>query len=104
MLTKIEVWTIYKEVATYYAAGLNPPDDVTIIMPDDNHGQIQRLPSGNESAREGGVGVYFHFEYFGSPRSYKWSNSNNLAKVLKELLQAFWRDANRIWVINVGDI
>ena len=73
-----EVWTIYKEVATYYAAGLNPPDDVTIIMPDDNQGQVQRLPTGNESAREGGIGVYFHFEYFGSPRSYKWSNSNNL--------------------------
>lgn len=48
--------------------------------------------------------MYFHFEYFGSPRSYKWSNTNNLAKVLKELLQAYWRDANRIWVINVGDI
>jgi hypothetical protein len=73
-----EVWTIYKEVATYYAAGLNPPDDVTIIMPDDNQGQVQRLPTGNESSRDGGVGVYFHFEYFGSPRSYKWSNSNNL--------------------------
>lgn len=99
-----QVWTIYKEVATYYAAGLTPPDDVTIIMPDDNQGQVQRLPTGNESAREGGVGVYFHFEYFGSPRSYKWSNSNNLPKVLKELLQAYWRDANRIWVINVGDI
>jgi hypothetical protein len=99
-----QVWTIYKEVATYFADGLNPPDDVTIIMPDDNQGQVQRLPTRNESAREGGVGVYFHFEYFGSPRSYKWSNSNNLAKVLKELLQAYWRDANRIWVINVGDI
>ncbi|KAF2873902.1 hypothetical protein BDV95DRAFT_593196 [Massariosphaeria phaeospora] len=99
-----QVWTIYKEVATYYAAGLNPPDDVTIIMPDDNQGQVQRLPTGNESAREGGVGVYFHFEYFGSPRSYKWSNSNNLPKVLKELSHAYWREADRIWVINVGDI
>ncbi|KAF1912642.1 hypothetical protein BDU57DRAFT_583107 [Ampelomyces quisqualis] len=99
-----QVWTIYKEVATYYADGLSPPEDVTIIMPDDNHGQVQRLPTGNESSREGGVGLYFHFEYFGSPRSYKWSNTNNLPKVLKELLQAYWRDANRIWVINVGDI
>ncbi|KAF2796768.1 glycoside hydrolase family 115 protein [Melanomma pulvis-pyrius CBS 109.77] len=99
-----QVWTIYKEVATYYAAGLNPPDEVTIIMPDDNHGQVQRLPTGNESEREGGVGVYFHFEYFGSPKSYKWSNSNNLPKVLKELTHAFLRNANRIWVINVGDI
>lgn len=98
------MWTIYKEVATYYAAGLNPPEDVTIIMPDDNQGQIQRLPTGDEAKREGGVGVYFHFEYFGSPRSYKWSNTNNLPKVLKELLHAYQRDANRIWIFNVGDI
>ncbi|KAI4636186.1 hypothetical protein J4E83_001140 [Alternaria metachromatica] len=95
-----QAWTIYKEVATYYAAGLNPPDDVTIIMPDDNHGQILRLPTGNETAREGGAGVYFHFEYFGRPRSYKWSNTNSLVK----LLQAYWRDANQVWVINVGDV
>jgi hypothetical protein len=74
----IEVWTIYKEVATYYAAGLDPPHDVTIVVPDDNHGQIQRLPTGNETTREGGFGVYFHMEYVGRPRSYKWSNTNNL--------------------------
>jgi hypothetical protein len=53
-------------------------NQVTIIMPDDNHGQILRLPTGNETAREGGAGIYFHFEYFGRPRSYKWSNTNNL--------------------------
>ena len=41
---------------------------VTIIMPDDNHGQILRLPTGNETAREGGAGIYFHFEYFGRQR------------------------------------
>ncbi|KAL1799266.1 hypothetical protein ACET3X_003303 [Alternaria dauci] len=99
-----QAWTIYKEVATYYAAGLSPPDDVTIIMPDDNHGQILRLPTGNETAREGGAGVYFHFEYFGRPRSYKWSNTNSLPKVLKELLQAYWREASEVWVFNVGDI
>ncbi|KAF2001565.1 glycoside hydrolase family 115 protein [Amniculicola lignicola CBS 123094] len=99
-----QVWTIYKEVATYYAAGLNPPEDVTIVMPDDNQGQIQRLPIGNESEREGGVGVYFHLEYVGSPRSYKWSNTNNIPKILKELSHAYMRNANRIWIINVGDI
>jgi len=50
-------------------------------MPDDNHGQILRLPTGNETAREGGAGVYFHFEYFGRPRSYKWSNTNSLVSM-----------------------
>lgn len=48
---------MYKEVQTYYAAGLNPPDDVTLIFPDDNAGNVQRLPTGNESERKGGIGV-----------------------------------------------
>ena len=56
-----QVWAIYKEVATYYAAGLNPPDDVTLLLPDDNYGNIQRLPSGDELERPGGSGVSHYF-------------------------------------------
>ncbi|KAI1176107.1 hypothetical protein F4777DRAFT_286918 [Nemania sp. FL0916] len=99
-----QVWTIYKEVATYYAAGLVPPDDVTLMFTDDNWGNIQRLPLDNETARSGGVGMYFHLEYVGVPKSYKWQNTNNLPKVYKELYQAYERGADRIWVINVADI
>ncbi|KAH7114256.1 hypothetical protein B0J11DRAFT_594766 [Dendryphion nanum] len=99
-----QVWTLYKEVQTYYAAGLDPPDDVTLIFPDDNAGNVQRLPTANESSRSGGIGLYYHFEYVGSPTSYKWQNHNNLAKVYKELIQAKWRGADRIWIMNVGDI
>lgn len=98
-----QVWTIYKEVATYYAAGLTPPDDVTLMFTDDNWGNIQRLPTGDEAGRSGGFGVYFHLEYVGLPRSYKWHNANSLVKVLKELSHAYMRGADRIWVVNVGD-
>lgn len=52
-----EVWTIYKEVATYYAGGLNPPEDVTLMFTDDNWGNIMRLPNAEEAARPGGIGV-----------------------------------------------
>lgn len=52
-----EVWAMYKEVTPYYDAGLNPPDDVTLLFPDDNHGNVHRLPIGDESERAGGVGV-----------------------------------------------
>src|SRR5689334_4573077 len=52
-----EMWTIYKEVMTYYAAGLVPPDDVTLMFTDDNWGNIQRLPIDDEANRAGGVGV-----------------------------------------------
>jgi hypothetical protein len=52
-----EVWTIYKEVATYYAGGLVPPEDVTLMFTDDNFGNIMRLPTAEEAARPGGIGV-----------------------------------------------
>ncbi|KXX76158.1 hypothetical protein MMYC01_207363 [Madurella mycetomatis] len=99
-----QVWALYKEVASYYDAGLNPPEDITLLFPDDNQGNVYRLPTGNETEREGGTGVYFHFEYVGLPRSYKWHNSNNLAKVYKELSHSHLRGANRIWIMNVGDL
>ncbi|KAM0327509.1 hypothetical protein ACHAQA_005797 [Verticillium albo-atrum] len=99
-----QVWTIYKEVATYYAAGLTPPDDVTLMFTDDNWGNVQRLPTEKERKRSGGIGLYFHFDYVGRPKSWKWQNCNNLPKIYKELFQAAERGADRIWVFNVGDI
>ncbi|KAL0943457.1 uncharacterized protein CTRU02_201344 [Colletotrichum truncatum] len=99
-----QVWTIYKEVATYYAAGLVPPEDVTLMFTDDNWGNVQRLPTEEEAKRPGGIGLYFHFQYVGRPKSWKSQNTNNFPKVYKELSQAYERGADRIWVMNVGDI
>ncbi|KAK7421583.1 hypothetical protein QQX98_002050 [Neonectria punicea] len=99
-----QVWTIYKEVATYYAAGLVPPEDVTLMFTDDNWGNIQRLPTESERERSGGIGLYYHFQYVGRPKSWKWQNTNNLPKVFKELYHAYQRGADQIWVMNVGDL
>ncbi|EAQ84591.1 hypothetical protein CHGG_08605 [Chaetomium globosum CBS 148.51] len=99
-----QVWALYKEVASYDDAGLKPAEDITLLFPDDNQENVYRLPTGNEIEREGGSGIYFHFEYVGLPRSYKWHNTNNLAKVYKELSHAHLRGANQIWIMNVGDI
>ncbi|KAK3984701.1 hypothetical protein QBC44DRAFT_374859 [Cladorrhinum sp. PSN332] len=99
-----QVWALYKEVASYYDAGLDAPEDVTILFPDDNAGNVYRLPTDDEVGREGGHGVYFHFEYVGLPRSYKAWNSNSLSKTLKELLHSYYRGATQIWIVNVGDI
>ena len=49
------------------------PDDVILLFADDNWGQIRRLPAVG-SQRQGGYGVYYHFDYVGGPRSYKWLN------------------------------
>ncbi|KAK5655160.1 hypothetical protein OQA88_6059 [Cercophora sp. LCS_1] len=99
-----QVWALYKEVASYYDAGLDPPEDVTLLFPDDNAGNVYRLPTGDEVNRKGGTGVYYHTEYVGLPRSYKWGNTNNIPKMLKELTHSYLRGATRIWIVNVGDI
>jgi hypothetical protein len=67
-----QVWCLYKEVQGYYEAGLKVPDDVTLLWSDDNWGNIRRLPTDSEQSRKGGAGVYYHFDYVGEPRSYKW--------------------------------
>lgn len=95
---------LYKEVQEYYENGLEIPEDVTLLFADDNFGTIRRLPTEAERMRRGGAGVYYHLEYVGEPRSYKWLNSNSLAKVWQQLDQAKRRGADQIWIFNVGDI
>ncbi|KAJ8118112.1 hypothetical protein OPT61_g847 [Boeremia exigua] len=95
---------LYKEVQEYYENGLEIPEDVTLLFADDNFGTIRRLPTKAERIRRGGAGVYYHLEYVGEPRSYKWLNSNSLAKVWQQLDQAKRRGADQIWIFNVGDI
>ncbi|KAJ5095078.1 hypothetical protein N7532_007369 [Penicillium argentinense] len=100
-----QVLALYKEVQDLYQAGeFTVPDDVTLLFADDNFGALRRLPSGLEKTRAGGAGIYYHFEYVGAPRSYKWINPNSLGKIYHQLHQAHERNAKKIWVFNVGDI
>ncbi|KAF3011909.1 hypothetical protein E8E14_009467 [Neopestalotiopsis sp. 37M] len=100
-----QLLALYKEVQEYWDTGkLDVPDDVTLLFADDNFGSMRRLPSGSETQREGGAGIYYHFEYVGVPRSYKWINSNSLGKIWHQLQEAHRRNARQIWVFNVGDI
>ncbi|MEX1048908.1 MAG: glycosyl hydrolase 115 family protein [Akkermansiaceae bacterium] len=104
-VTKVpQLWTLYKEVADYYALGMNVPDDITLLWCDDNWGNIRRLPTPAERKRSGGAGIYYHFDYVGSPRSYKWLNTNPLPKIWEQMNMAYEYDANRVWVVNVGDL
>ena len=98
-----QVWALYKEVQDYYDKGMTVPDDVTLLFADDNWGQIRRLPSENTS-RQGGYGVYYHFDYVGVPRNYKWSNTIQIEKVWQQMNLAYEHGAKNIWMVNVGDI
>lgn len=98
------LWALYKEVQDYYDKGMRVPDDVTLLFADDNWGTIRRLPALSEHGRPGGFGVYYHFDYVGGPRNYKWINTNPIARVWAQMHLAHEYGANRIWIVNVGDI
>lgn len=103
--TKIfQIFTPYKEVLTLYNAGLKVPDDVTILWAEDNHGYLRQIPNDAERKRSGGSGVYYHVSYYGDPQSYLWINTTPPALVREELRKAYDAGANRLWVINVGDL
>ena len=104
-ITKIpQVWALYKEVQGYYERGMRVPDDVTLLWSDDNWGNLRRLPTAEERQRPGGAGIYYHFDYVGGPRSYKWLNTNPIPKIQEQMRLALDYGADRIWVVNVGDL
>ena len=97
-------WALYKEVQEYYEKGMRVPDDVTLLWCDDNWGNIRRLPTPEERKRSGGAGIYYHFDYVGDPRSYKWLNTIPIVKVWEQMNLAYHYGADRIWIVNVGDL
>ncbi|MGZ5192044.1 MAG: glycosyl hydrolase 115 family protein, partial [Flavisolibacter sp.] len=99
-----QVFTAYKEVLDIYDNGLRLPEDVTIVWPDDNYGYIQRLNNENEKSRSGGSGIYYHASYWGRPHDYLWLGSTHPSLVQEEMMKAYTTGANRLWVLNVGDI
>jgi hypothetical protein len=99
-----QLWALYKEVQDYYEKGMRVPDDVTLLWCDDNWGNIRRLPTAEERRRSGGAGVYYHFDYVGDPRSYKWLNTVPITKIWEQMNLAYQYGANRIWIVNVGDL
>ena len=99
-----QLWALYKEVQDYYDKGMRVPDDVTLLLCDDNWGNIRRLPSMTEKPRSGGYGIYYHFDYVGGPRNYKWINTNNIARVWEQMHLAYEHRVKNIWIVNVGDL
>src|SRR6266566_4805655 len=97
-------WALYKEVQEYYEKGMRVPDDVTLLWCDDNWGNLRRLPTPEERKRNGGAGIYYHFDYVGDPRSYKWLNTIPIAKIWEQMNLAYHYGADRIWIVNVGDL
>jgi hypothetical protein len=99
-----QVWALYKEVQEYYDKGMRVPDDVTLLLCDDNWGNLRKLPKLDDKPRKGGYGIYYHFDYVGGPRNYKWLNTNQIERTWEQMHLAYEYGAKQIWVVNVGDI
>ena len=99
-----QLWALYKEVQDYYEKGMRVPDDVLLLWCDDNWANIRRLPTPEERKRAGGAGIYYHFDYVGGPRSYKWINVTPIPKVWEQMHLAWRYGADKLWIVNVGDL
>ena len=89
----------------YYDAGLKVPDDVMILISDDNWGDIRRVPvNAKERARKGGWGIYYHVDYVGAPRNTKWLNVTQTQQMFEQLSLAYDHGIQRMWILNVGDL
>jgi hypothetical protein len=97
-------WALYKEVQDYYDGGMTVPDDVTLLLCDDNWGNVRRLPELDAPARVGGHGMYYHFDFVGGPRSYRWLNTNQIPRIWEQMHLSYGYGVEEIWIVNVGDI
>lgn len=99
-----QVWALYKEVQDYYDKGMRVPDDITLLLCDDNWGNVRKLPDLNAPKRKGGYGMYYHFDYVGGPRNYKWINVSQVQRIWEQMNLTYQYGVDKIWVVNVGDL
>ena len=99
-----QVWALYKEVQDYYDKGMRVPDDVTLLLCDDNWGNVRKLPSVNAPKRKGGYGMYYHFDYVGGPRNYKWINVSQIQRIWEQMNLTYSHGVDKLWIVNVGDL
>ena len=99
-----QVWALYKEVLDYYDKGMRVPDDVLILLCDDNWGNVRRVPNAKERQHPGGWGLYYHVDYVGAPRNSKWLNVTPSQNMWEQLTLAADYGLDRMWILNVGDL
>ena len=99
-----QVWALYKEVLDYYDKGMKVPDDVTLLLCDDNWGNVRRVPNAQERKHKGGWGLYYHVDYVGAPRNSKMLNVTPVQNPWEQLTLAYENGIDRLWILNVGDL
>ncbi|MEO7766206.1 MAG: glycosyl hydrolase 115 family protein, partial [Ferruginibacter sp.] len=100
-----QIWALYSEVLEYFDQGMKVPDDVTILLCDDNWGDVRRLPElGTAKKHPGGYGIYYHVDLHGAPRAYQWLNMTQIPHMWEQLQLTYSYGVDKIWILNVGDL
>ncbi len=116
---------VYKEVencwyggsrdnpAAAIGKGLRDDPDVTgllgadtnriVMLCEDNNGYLRTLPELGEGDRFN-WGLYYHFDYFGAPKTSMWINTMPLQRAWENLTAAYDYGIDDAWIVNVGDI
>ena len=107
-----QLFAVYKEVEDYYfgggseegLSGFKELEDVTLLLCEDNWGNMRALPEAFERNHKGGFGMYFHLDYHGDPVSYEWVSSTELSKIWEQMTEAYEYGVRELWIVNVGDV
>ena len=103
---------LYKEVEPYFYGDEKTPglqgdpelEGVTLMLCDDNFGNLRTVPTEQMRGHKGGYGMYYHFDYHGYPVSFEWFNTTHLAKTWEQMTTAYDCGIRDLWIVNVGDI
>lgn len=99
-----QLWALYSEVLEYYDRGMQIPDDVMILLCDDNWGDVRRLPEPGAKRHPGGYGMYYHVDLHGAPRAYQWLNMTQIQHMWEQLYLTYTYGVDKMWILNVGDL
>jgi hypothetical protein len=99
-----QVWTLYSEVLDYFDQGMKVPEDMIILLCDDNWGNVRRLPELSEKKHPGGYGMYYHVGYYGAPRASKWLNVTQISQMWEQLRLTYDYGVDKLWILNVGHL
>jgi hypothetical protein len=99
-----QIWALYSEVLEFYDQGMKVPDDMTILLCDDNWGDVRRLPELGEKKHPGGYGIYYHVDLHGAPRAYQWLNMTQIPHMWEQLQLTYSYGVDKVWILNVGDL
>lgn len=99
---------IYKEVEdAWYAGNLFEKDCMknTIAMfADDNWAYLRTLPTYEQQKNIAGLGMYYHFDYVGAPKSYTWVQTTQISRIWDQMTVAYDYGIDDVWIVNVGDL